>query len=669
MTNEMHSMLTVLILISTSIFFLGAIGSLITLNRAGTSTAIGTGGAVLASMVGLIPATVILFTRNVLQLTLPWSIPGGSFSIGLDQLSALFLVPLFIITLTCALFGSEYLPLKAKNSGLSWFAFNILALSMMLVVLSRNGILFIMSWEVMSLSSLALVIHDHEDQKVQKAGWIYFVATHAGTAFLFPFFFLLAKWGGSFEFSSIVVHGIKGGGATLLFVFAVIGFGCKAGFMPFHVWLPEAHPAAPSHVSALMSGVMIKMGIYGLLRTLTLIESPHLSWGISLTVIGLISGCSGILLALSQRDLKRLLAYSSVENIGIIASGIGIGLIGVSCNIPFVAAAGFAGALLHIVNHSFFKGLLFLGAGAVAHATGTRDIEKLGGLLKRMPVAGFSFLIGSVAICGLPPLNGFISEFLIYTAGLTGIAFGPKVLEVSGLIVIASLALIGGLAVACFTKSFGVVFLGEPRTSYEQMHFNFGIRMKLPLIILSAACVIVSAGFVFALPLMSAPVSQLTGINLAGISSELKHAKLYLSGILLITALLVSVISTVLLIRNFMFKKREQATTCTWDCGYSAPSARMQYTASSFVQPLINFFSTLLRPQIKRYPPEGYFPQKENFKSEVNDIYMEMLFVPVFKGITKTFSRLRWLQGGKVHVYVGYIALTIVAALMVIFTL
>lgn len=662
-------MIITLILISLVLFFTGAIVALLSWNRAGTSTAIGVTGSILASLVGLVPAVKVIYTKQTVLFSLPWSLPGGNFSIGLDPLSAFFIIPLLLLTLSAALFGSEYLPLKKKNSGLGWFAYNILAASMMLVVLSRNGILFLMSWELMSLSSLALVITDHEDAKVQKAGWIYFVATHAGTAFLFPFFFLLAKWGGNFEFSSIASHGIGGGGATLIFFLAIIGFGCKAGFMPFHVWLPEAHPAAPSHVSALMSGIMIKMGIYGIVRTLTFLESPHLSWGIALTSIGLISGILGVLFALCQHDLKKLLAYHSVENIGIIAAGLGIGMIGVSCKLPFIAVAGFTGGLLHVVNHAFFKGLLFLGAGTVVHATGTRDIEKLGGIIKKMPLAGLTFLIGSVAISGLPPLNGFVSEFLIYCAGLSGIAYGPKLIEVTGLIVVASFALIGGLAVACFTKSFGIVFLGEPRTDYSHMHFTYGIRMKLPLVILSLACVAVAVGFVFVMPVMAGPVGQLTNMNTVDLSLEFHQIKSYLAGILLVTVLFIGFVSALLLFRRQLFGKRNTGFTGTWDCGYAAPTARMQYTASSFIQPVIEFFSSVLRPQRHLHAPQGLFPHTGSFKSEVDDIFMSLFFEPFFKSVTSAFSKLRWLQGGKVHVYVGYIALAIIAALMVTFTI
>ena len=267
--------------------------------------------------------------------------------------------------------------------------------------------------------------------------------------------------------------------AGVLFLLAVIGFGTKAGFMPLHVWLPEAHPAAPSHVSAVMSGVMIKTGIYGLMRAFTFLGTPPLWWGWVLVAIGLTSGVLGVLFALAQHDLKRLLAYHSVENIGIIALGLGVGLLGMSTGSPVLIVLGFGGALLHVLNHALFKGLLFLGAGAVVHGTGTREIDQLGGLLKRMPWTAATFLVGAVAISGLPPLNGFVSEFLIYLGAFKGgISTGGPV-AVPLLALIAGLALIGGLAVACFTKAFGIVFLGEPRSEHVVARARGGLDHAL----------------------------------------------------------------------------------------------------------------------------------------------------------------------------------------------
>ena len=308
-----------------------------------------------------------------------------------------------------------------KNLGAYWFFFNGLAASMAMVAVAANGVLFLICWEVMALCSFFLVTFESEEESVQRAGWTYLVATHIGTAFLLVLFLMLGRQagGGSLDFDTfLAARGHMGAAADVLFLLALVGFGAKAGFVPFHIWLPEAHPAAPSPVSAVMSGVMLKTGIYGILRTLTFLGAPHLWWGWLLIATGLVSGIFGVLMALAQHDLKRLLAYHSVENIGIIALGLGLGVLGVAWRLPALAVLGFAGGLLHVVNHALFKGLLFMGAGSVQHATGTREIDLLGGLIKRMPWTGRTFLIGAVAICGLPPLNGFVSELLIYTGGL-----------------------------------------------------------------------------------------------------------------------------------------------------------------------------------------------------------------------------------------------------------
>ena len=358
------------------------------------STIVGAGGVVIGSLIGLGAAVPVFLGGPPAVLHLSWEVPYGSFVVALDALSAFFLLPIFLLSAAAAVYGSEYLQVyrDTKHLGASWFLFNVLVASMTLVVIARNGILFLMGWEVMALASFFLVTFEDEQASVRQAGWVYLVATHMGTAFLLALFILLGREHGSLDFDQFTVSA----GPGLLFLLAVIGFGTKAGFMPLHVWLPEAHPAAPTHVSALMSGVMIKTGIYGLVRILTLLGPPPMWWGWVLCGIGLSSGILGVLFALAQHDLKRLLAYHSVENIGIIALGLGIGLIGLHAGVPVLAVFGFGGGLLHVVNHALFKGLLFLGAGAVLHATGTRDMEHLGGLLKRMPWTGFSFLIGAV---------------------------------------------------------------------------------------------------------------------------------------------------------------------------------------------------------------------------------------------------------------------------------
>ncbi|MDI6736745.1 MAG: proton-conducting transporter membrane subunit, partial [bacterium] len=476
-----------LLIISLSIFLVA--GSISLLSRSSKMAATsGVLGAVSGGLIGLIPAMEVLLSGKPQSLHFGWDVPYASFFIGLDSLSSFFLIPILIISILTAVYGGKYLSALAEKRSISnhWFFFNILIAAMVMVVVAKNGVLFLMAWEIMSISSFFLVTFENEKGDVRRAGLIYLIFTHIGTACLLSLFILLSQEAKILDFDCLRTSISP----NILFLLAIVGFGTKAGFVPFHIWLPEAHPVAPSHVSALMSGIMIKTGIYGLLRILTLLGTPPLWWGWLLIGIGIISGIWGVLLALSQHDLKRLLAYHSVENIGIIALGLGLGLVGLSLNLPILSILGFAGGLLHVVNHALFKTLLFLCAGSVIHATGTKDIEHLGGLMKQMPWTGVTFLVGAIAISGLPPLNGFISEFLIYIgafkAGIHLTADGA----IPCICVIIALALIGGLAAACFTKAFGIVFLGEPRENHTA--HDPTLSMRLPLIILSTLCLLIA---------------------------------------------------------------------------------------------------------------------------------------------------------------------------------
>ncbi|MGE5293249.1 MAG: proton-conducting transporter membrane subunit, partial [Solirubrobacterales bacterium] len=412
----------------------------------------------------LMPVIETLVGGSPEPLRVAWSMPGGSLILGLDGLSAFFCLPILVISPLAALYGCEYLAHEKKSLGSVLFFCNVLIASMLLLVAARNGLLFLIIWEIMALSSFFLVVFDDEHAHVRDAGWTYLIATHIGTAALLAFFALLGRYAGSLDFETMAAAKLAPAMATVLFALAVIGFGSKAGFIPMHVWLPEAHPAAPSHVSALMSGVMIKTGIYGVLRTVTLLGTPHGSWGWTLVVIGLTSGLIGVVLALAQNDIKRLLAYCSVENIGVITLGLGIGVLGLAWHQNGLVVLGFGGGILHVLNHAVFKSLLFFGAGSIVHATGTRDMNLLGGLLKSMRWTGVAFLVACAAISGLPPFNGFVSEFLIYVAGFSAVRSGATETIVLASLVTGGLALIGGLAAACFTKAFGVIFLGEPRS-------------------------------------------------------------------------------------------------------------------------------------------------------------------------------------------------------------
>ena len=441
------------------------------------------------SIIGLFQASKRLFGETVFSIEIECY---NLFSIALqmDAISAFFLFPIYIITILGAVYSFHYMnkPDNSLKTALSYLFFSLLTISMVCVVLANNLFTFAISWEIMSLSSFFLVIYDYQKEIVRKAGYYYFVFTQAGALIIIAAFGILFAHTSSLSFSAI--HTIPENTKLLVFILLFFGFGSKAGIFPVHIWLPHAHPAAPSHVSAIMSGVMIKMGIYGIIRFYNLLGSDSIIFGQIVLAFGVISGVYGVVQALGQHNLKRLLAYHSVENIGIILIGLGIGMIGTSLKQPLLAALGFSGALLHVFNHAIFKSLLFMGAGVVIQKSGIETIDQLGGLLKRMKVTGITFLVGSLAISGLPPFNGFVSEFLIYFASFKGINYNEQSF-IPACISILSLALIGGLALACFTKVIGIVFLGEPRTVELKSIDEKGSSMMVPMIILSAVCLII----------------------------------------------------------------------------------------------------------------------------------------------------------------------------------
>ena len=448
----------------------------------------------------------------------------------------------------------------------------------------------------------------------------------------------------------------------VVFLLALVGFGTKAGIVPLHVWLPEAHPAAPSHVSALMSGIMIKTGIYGILRVLTFLGSPEPWWGWTLAGIGAVSGIVGVLFALAQHDLKRLLAYHSVENIGIICLGLGIGLLGVSYGAPVVAALGFAGGLLHVLNHALFKGLLFLGAGAAARATGTRDMDRLGGLLRRMPLTGAAFLIGAVAISGLPPFNGFVSELLIFSGAVHAVSTPGIPMSVASAFVIGALALIGGLAAACFTKAFGVSFLGQPRSQGAEAAAEPGILLLAPMLLLAVLCAAIGILGPLALSALAPLAAGMAGLSPSLATGLMEPAREGLGTVVAAAAVLAALTGALVLVRVLLQRGRSVSRAGTWGCGYTAPNARMQYTSSSFAQPLTTMFAALLKTHRSLRAPEGYFPSESSFSSETPDALSERVYRPAFGGAGMLLSRIAWLQHGRLQLYVMYLA----AALLVL---
>ena len=614
-----------------------------------TASALGLAGAALALAGGRARGTFVL----------PWGIPGGLFAAEVDALSALFLIPLFLVSGLGAVYGEAYWPLREhpESAPRLRLFYGAMTGAMALVLVARNAILFLTAWEVMALAAFFLVTTEAHEKRVREAGWLYLVATHTGTLLLFGLFALLHTVHGSFQFAKMPAGVAASATGGAIFFLALAGFGLKAGLMPLHIWLPSAHAAAPSHVSALMSGVLIKMGIYGLVRVTSLFSDPPVLWGAVVFVLGLVSAVLGVAFALGQHDLKRLLAYHSVENIGIIAMGLGLGLVGRSLGHPAWVILGFGGGLLHVVNHGLFKSLLFLGAGSVIHATGTRDMDRLGGLLRRMPATAIGFLVGAVAICGLPPLNGFVSEWLLYVGLLSTLPGGGGTEWIWGAFAVPLLALVGALALVCFVKAFGSVFLGEPRS-------DFGVPHESALVVTPMAVLAVLCAAIGLFPWAVAPFLDRAA---AVAAPELRAGSPRLSDLAPLGALgsfAVGLTLAAALVGFVLLRRTSGARrTGTWDCGFAAPGPRMQYTASSFAGWTVGFFRWALLPRGAAPALTGLFPQPARYESHVPDTVLERFVVPSLKVGAWLASWGRYLQRGLIQIYLVYIMLTIVILL------
>ncbi|MCD4722017.1 MAG: hydrogenase [Desulfobacula sp.] len=585
-----------------------------------------------------------------------------SLSFQIDGLSAFFLVAIFTVCLLAAIYSFHYMDHSEKRVRIAvhYFFFSILIVSMALVVTAANIITFMLSWEIMSLSSFFLVIYDYESSENRRAGYLYFIFSHVGAMFIFAAFGIIYGYTGSFGFGA--VDSIPQTAKIVIFIFSFIGFGSKAGVFPFHVWLPHAHPAAPSHISAVMSGVMIKTGIYGIVKMYTLLNFHTPLFGTIVLVAGVVSGILGIVYALGQQDLKRLLAYSSVENIGIILIGLGIGMIGVSSGNPLMAVLGFTGAFLHVLNHSIFKSLLFMGAGMVLHKTGTRSIDALGGLLKNMKITGGAFIIGSLAICGLPPCNGFVGEFFIYIGGFKGVALDTSAFVMSCFAII-SLAVIGGLALACFTKVIGIAFQGEPRTKAAVNVNEKGPTMLLSMLILAGACVLTGLfpNLIIHMPLRAVSALGLEYGHISLAPFEQMTGNITLAATIFLISLLFVIVTRWLLYRGKTITK-----SGTWGCGFTQPTVKMQYTGSSYASFILDFFRPAAPLEEDHPAIKGRFPLKTYYTSHVSDIAELHMRGVIVNPVLFLFDKLRWIQHGDIHLYIGYILLAIILLLFFI---
>ena len=613
---------------------------------------------------GLAGAGVFWATGDGSGVSIPWEVPGGAIRVRVDGLSALFLAPVFLVSFLGSVYGLGYWgqaehPLTGRKLRLFY---GLLPSGMALLLVAQNGLLFLVGWEVMALAAFFLVTtEDHEEAR--GAGWVYLVATHASTLCLFALFAGFSAVNGSLDMTPLRPEATSPDTSAALFGLVLVGFGIKAGVMPLHVWLPGAHAAAPSHVSAVMSGVIIKMGVYGIVRFTSLLPHPRPEWGAVVLALGAVSGVLGVAYAVGQHDLKRLLAYHSIENIGIIVMGVGLALLGRSLGRPDWVVLGLAGALLHVWNHALFKALLFLSAGSVVHAVHTRDIDRLGGLAKRMPATALCFLTGAVAICGLPPLNGFVSEFLIFL-GLFRTLSAPAGPALAGAFAAPALALIGALAVACFVKVYGAVFLGTARSGDCERARESGAAMVGPMAALVACCLFIGLFPARVAPALAmgveawSPGSEATGGGIEGLAPLGWVGEM---GFALLAGLSIVAVSL-----RWVVRRRPVAEGTTWGCGYAAPTERMQYTSSSFAEFLVKLFAWALVPRVRKPTPRrlALFAGASGFHSEVPDAVLDRGLLPAFRVGAWLLSRLRVLQRGSIQAYLLYIFLALLALLL-----
>jgi hydrogenase-4 component B len=611
----------------------------------------------LMAVITSIPAIKAL-TGNTIEIVISKALVFGNISFQIDSLSAWFIL---IINLTCingAFYGIGYMKQYSEqrsNLSMHWILFLLFQSSMLWVCMVQNGLAFLIVWELMSISSFLLVIFEHQKKATLKAGINYLVQMHIGVLFLAAAFIWVYYAEGSFEFSAIEKF-FSSNPNLWLFILFFVGFGIKAGFIPLHSWLPQAHPAAPSHISGVMSGVIVKLGIYGIFRMIFFLKQDYTLIGEIIITLSVLTGLYGILNSSVHRDFKKMLAYCTIENIGIIGIGLGIGLMGIGTGNAVMIILGFGGALLHTLNHSLFKSLLFFTAGSVYQQTHTRDMEKLGGLVRTMPQTAMLFLAGAMAIGGLPPFNGFVSEFLIYSGILLGIK-SISILYISLMIfTLAGLALIGGISMLTFTKSFGTIFLGNPRTHLHQQPREVSLGMRLPQYFI--LFIMLSIGLFPQFYFSIVNEILLRFIPAASVTSNLIPSSLLnsISSIGKFSMLFILLLLVIYVVRKSLSRTRQISRSTTWGCGYAAPNARMQYTGKSFSKSLgklLNFI-ILEKKKYKEIAAAEIFPAERKHSSHYNDFFVTRIFNGIVDRLLYSMNYFQFIQNGKIQMYILY---------------
>lgn len=651
-----------------------AFGSLLSSRAERLAIVIAGGGSLIAAGLSAVAgASVLVGAPAVLDVAGPY--PFAHFVLRLDALTGLMVAVISGLSAVASIYSLSYVrEYTGRGVGPMGFFFNTFVASMVLVVVSDNAFWFLVFFELMSLTSYFLVIFDQDEEAVS-AGFIYFLVAHAGSVAIMAAFFLMANAAGSMDFAAFRAAHPSALVSSIVFVLALLGFGAKAGMIPLHVWLPRAHPAAPSHASALMSGVMIKIGVFGILKVgVDLLGGDVLWWGVAVLALGAISSVLGVIYALAEHDIKRLLAYHSVENIGIIMMGIGTGMIGVATHQPLIAVLGLMAGLYHLVNHAVFKGLLFLGAGAVIYRLHTKDMDKMGGLARTMPWTSACFLIGALAISAIPPLNGFVSEWFTYQALFAAALNGTFLVKFATPIAATALALTGALAVMCFVKAYGEMFSGMPRSQKAEQSTEVPLPMIVGMALLAAACI----GLGLAAPLV-VPV-------IGGIAASILHMPpvTFVDGILVIPgeagraalstpliALLLLGLAIVPLMITAAFSSSRAARRRTaepWACGY-LPDSHMTVTAHSFAQPIRMFFAPLYAVRkLSAAASNGIAHQFDalvSFTRRAEPMFDRVLVTPTIGVVSGIGHRVQILQSGGLSTYCLYIVAALAALLLI----
>jgi formate hydrogenlyase subunit 3/multisubunit Na+/H+ antiporter MnhD subunit len=602
---------------------------------------------------------ISVLNYGTIQYSIGFSNIFGNFDLRIDALSAFFMLIINIGAVLSSIYSLGYLK---KYSGklafnLHYMSFSLLYFSMLMVCMLQNLLQFMLVWEFMTIASFFLVIFEGDKDETRKAAINYFVQMHVCICIIMLGAFILQSKTGQMSFVALKIYFRENDNLGLFMIF-FIGFGMKSGFVPLHSWLPGTYSVAPSHVSALLSGVMKKMGLYGILRMCSFVQSSYYEIGVTVLIISMITGLFGILNAISQNDIKKSLAYSCVENVGIIGIGIGLGLIGLGVENYSLAFLGFSGAMLHIFNHSLFKPLLYFSAGAVYQQTNAKSMSGLGGVMKNMPITAVLFLIGSLAICGLPPFNGFMSKFLIYNGIIGEFNKGNVTIDIMLMLALFVLSLIGGLAIFSFTKLFGIVFLGNPRTKLSEPVQEATFLMQLPQYLLVAIILTVAVFPAQYLAFITDAINILAPVNIS-IPIDTIHT---LSGLSLATIIFLIIFGGVFFIRNYFISKNGTKIGETWGCGYGVKDAKVQYTPASYANSIEMLMGSIVdvKTQYKELQSHEYFPKNRELTTITKDIIDHSVIAKYVTMAQKFLKRMGVLQSGNTQAYVLYSFLFIV---------